>query len=548
MSARRLPSIFLTLPAGGSRLERWLLSPAALLLAVLLAFFLNSASLPLTDVDEGAFSEATREMLARGNLVSPTLDGEPRHDKPILIYWAQAASVSLLGQSPFAYRLPSLLAALAWLAVLYRFCARRLDRPTAAVAALTMALSLLVGIIARAAIADALFNLCLCLTLFALFDYLEGQRLAVDPEKAGKMLRRVYAAAGLGFLVKGPFAVLLPLLVGFLLAPRAAWRACLYPAGWGIFLAIVLPWHGLVYLDQGTAFFRGFYLKHNVDRYASTFEGHGGHLWYYVAVLPVVLLPFGGALVAPATRLREIFRASAASDARAVLERFLWLWFAVVLVFFSVSRTQLPHYLLYGCTPLFMLLAMHRERLAGWRLAYLPAAAFAVVVAALPQLAGLAAGRADPYTAGLLGELQVQLAGLPAGLLYLPLAACLLLALWRRLPAWQGLLLFGFVQALVLQGALLPAVLEATQGPVERLALRARGETAPIVAWGVHLPSFSVQRQAATPRRLPQPGEFAFTRADRLPELARQVAPAVPVVVARDHFAVLVRLDSGDQP
>jgi len=78
-------------------IERFLLSPWSLLLAVLLAFVLNSYSLPLTDVDEGAFSEATREMLERGNLVSPTLNAQPRHDKPILIYWAQAATVSLLG-------------------------------------------------------------------------------------------------------------------------------------------------------------------------------------------------------------------------------------------------------------------------------------------------------------------------------------------------------------------------------------------------------------------------------------------------------------------
>ncbi|MFZ1244823.1 MAG: hypothetical protein WAR41_07120, partial [Azonexus sp.] len=85
--------------------ERFLLSPFSLLLALLIAFFLNAYSLPLTDVDEGAFSEATREMMARGNLISPTLNDAPRHDKPILIYWAQAASVSVLGVSEIGFRL-----------------------------------------------------------------------------------------------------------------------------------------------------------------------------------------------------------------------------------------------------------------------------------------------------------------------------------------------------------------------------------------------------------------------------------------------------------
>ena len=82
MSARHLPAA----------IERFLFSPFSLLLVIAIAFVLNAGSLPLTDVDEGAFSEATREMMARGNLVSPTLNDAPRHDKPILSYWARAES------------------------------------------------------------------------------------------------------------------------------------------------------------------------------------------------------------------------------------------------------------------------------------------------------------------------------------------------------------------------------------------------------------------------------------------------------------------------
>jgi 4-amino-4-deoxy-L-arabinose transferase-like glycosyltransferase len=94
----------LTSSPASRAIDRFLSSPFSLLLAVVLAFVLNAYSLPLTDVDEGAFTEATREMMARGNLVSPMLNDVPRHDKPILIYWAQAASVTLLGQSELGYR------------------------------------------------------------------------------------------------------------------------------------------------------------------------------------------------------------------------------------------------------------------------------------------------------------------------------------------------------------------------------------------------------------------------------------------------------------
>lgn len=525
-------------------LERWLLSPAALVLAVLLAFFLNAASLPLTDVDEGAFSEATREMLARGNLVSPTLEGEPRHDKPILIYWAQAATVSLFGESPLSFRLPSLLAATAWLLLVQAFCRRHLGATTGRVAALLLALSLLVGFVAKAAIADALLNLCLTATLLALYEHL----CTVDPEKRQKTLQAVYLCAGLGFLTKGPVAVLIPLAVGLAAAPRATLRACLYGRGWAIFLAVVLPWHVLVYVDQGEAFFRGFYLKHNVDRYTTTFEGHGGHWWYYLLVLPLALLPFSGGLAATFGRLPGCFARAELDGRGRLLERFLWLWCGVVLALFSFSHTQLPHYALYGCTPLFILLAMHRERWAEARLAYLPALLFGLLLALLPTLIAEALPRVDAYSAGLLETLAGQLAGWPSGLLALPFACAVALCLWRSLPVWQGLLLCAFVQVALLQGVLLPAVLETTQGPVQRLAAVARAQAAPVVAWGVHLPSFSVARQAPTPVRLPQPGELALTRADRVDALAAALPAGRPTVLARDHFLVLVRVDPGVQP
>ncbi len=66
------------------------------LLAVALSCFgAGSWSLPLMDRDEPRFAEASREMLETGNWVVPHLNGEDRFDKPPLIYWLQAGSISL---------------------------------------------------------------------------------------------------------------------------------------------------------------------------------------------------------------------------------------------------------------------------------------------------------------------------------------------------------------------------------------------------------------------------------------------------------------------
>ena len=64
-----------------------------------------------------------------------------------------------------------------------------------------------------------------------------------------------------------------------------------HPGGIALFLAIALPWYVVQYLKEGDAFIQGFFYKHNVGRFSSPMEGHGGAFLYYVPVLLVGLLP-----------------------------------------------------------------------------------------------------------------------------------------------------------------------------------------------------------------------------------------------------------------
>jgi len=539
MQARHLPSA----------IERFLLSPFSLLLAVVIAFVLNAYSLPLTDVDEGAFSEATREMMARGNLVSPTLNDAPRHDKPILIYWAQAVSVSVLGVSEIGFRLPSIVFAVLWMLALYRFCARHTDRRTAQVAALVMALSLAVGFIAKAAISDALLNLFIALSMFGIYDYFCAER---DGRPTRRLLYYTYAMLGLGFLTKGPVAVFFPLLVsGLFFVSAGAWRAWLralfFWPGWLVFLAIVVPWHVAVFLDQGDAFFRGFYLKHNVNRYSSTFEGHGGKWYYYLVVAPFVLMPFFGWLLAIAGkvggRLRRTPLGTRQGDG--LLERFLLLWFVVVFVFFSFSGTQLPHYLLYGCTPVFILLAAYRPEFERRLLAYAPLILFALILAALPEILVFAAGKATkPFDKTLLDGLVLAFSDEARWLLPSLAVLSIALALWRSLPVWQGIVLAGLLQALMVSAVIAPRAIGVTQGPIREAAQVAKEAGGNVVAWRIIMPSFSVYRQAATPTRVPVEGELVFTRTDRQHEVQALLAPGLRMNnLYQKSFVTLARVE-----
>src|SRR4026209_2302277 len=71
----------------------------------------------LLDPDEAHYAELTREMLHSGSWLVPLLDGKPFIDKPVRFHWLQGASVWLLGETEFAARLPSAVAALSLFAI-----------------------------------------------------------------------------------------------------------------------------------------------------------------------------------------------------------------------------------------------------------------------------------------------------------------------------------------------------------------------------------------------------------------------------------------------
>lgn len=495
----------------------------ALSLAVLTALFFRLGEVPLFDVDEGAFGEATREMLARGDYVSTWLNGQPRFDKPILIYWLQAASVSLFGASEFAFRLPSALAAGAWIAAVGVFAATRFERRTGHAAAFIAATSAGVVVIGRGAIADALLNLWLALAMFDIMRY-----AAAPLAPAARIYRRrAFLWIGLGLLTKGPVALLVPgaaSLLGFALQRRLPlwWRAVRDPLGWLILLAVAAPWYLLEYARRGDAFLAGFFMRHNVERFLEPLQGHGGGALYYLPALLLVLLPYSGLLfrTLPGLRHWQALRAPGAPDA------FLWSWFLFVFVFFSCAGTKLPHYLLYGVTPLFILMARVRHAPGpGW-LAFGPAVLLLAAVAALPWLLGYAVPRiGNAYVREALGRAGVFGAGWHIGAALL-LGAALGLALWRRAPPWPRLAACGQLCAAALGGLLLPAVGELQQGPVKEAALLARTHGWTVHAWRINVPSFSVYRAAPTPvTPLPQPGQIVLTRSDALDDLARMAAP-----------------------
>jgi 4-amino-4-deoxy-L-arabinose transferase-like glycosyltransferase len=507
--------------AGAGRLSpaRWAAWAGLLLLVGLVGL----GAAPLFDVDEGAFAEATRELLASGDWSRTTLNGEPRWDKPILTYWLQALAVMTFGLNEFALRLPSLLASGVWVVAVVAFARPRWGDDAALGAGAVLASGVGVAIIGRAATADALLNLWLALAGLDLWCHLEAPP---GSAAARRPLRRAALWIGLGGLTKGPIALLVPgAAVGLAIlagpARRARLRALLGDApAWGVLLAVVLPWYGWTLWQHGPAFIDGFFIRHNLARFGSPLEGHGGSIGYYVVVLPLLMLPWTPLLLV-LTRGRTLWREP--------LARYLLGWAAFVLAFFSLSGTKLPHYALYGLTPLALLAGrtwtdgtlpggVWLRTLQHALLIGLPLAGVVVTALVLGQ-----APRIDSPLYRALLSTPAEMSWLTGSAALASLGAALSLARpgarWREptaLAAAAGIGLLWFHTALA------PWWGERLQGPVRDLARQARAQApdTPAVQWGLHQPSFAVYLDREAPRRAPRPGELALVRTDQLDRLA----------------------------
>ena len=493
-----------------SKFETFLSSHFALFCIVWISVFLNAWSMPLFDLDEGAFTEATREMLESGNFISTFLNGEPRHDKPILIYWFQALSVSLLGLNEFALRLPSCIASLAWFWVVYSFVKKHLGEKEAFISVWILATLPVATVIFKAAIADALLNLWLVLAFAQIYEYF------LKPSSS--RLLAIGLVLGLGFLTKGPVAVLIPIVSSFFLfvfnGKLSSWFQAIFNfRSILIFLVVIVPWHVAVFLDQGWGFYQGFYLKHNLSRFNDTMEAHGGSPFYYLILLPFLLAPFFGSFV-------QFFKHHLVNSKGMNLIRsnpltlYSLVWFFLVLFIFSFSKTQLPHYLLYGMTPLVILIAKeYNQYNHKWHVFF--GVLIALLLMSLPFFLEVAANDVkNAYEKAVL-QLTSEIfydEGWWIATTFLMILTFFTLFFPVLSLRIKGLMIGLFIM-LFINGVFMPLFAKGQQSPVKEAALIAQSQYhRPIVSFVTKMPSFSVYANQIVPSNTPEKGDLVFTR------------------------------------
>ncbi len=344
-------------------------------------------SLPLIDRDEPRFAEASREMIERGNYIVPYFNNELRLDKPPLTYWVQVASYRIFGESDFAARFPSAIAA-ALTAVLILAWGRRIGGEKLGWwAAIIFTLSLQTFVHAKAAVADMWLVLFVTLAHWAGYELIQrptpnAQRSTLNSEKVNQTSNikhqtlvwwfTFYLSLAFGFLAKGPIAWTPLLTVAFVITCRRDWellRRFKFAVGVALMLAVIALWGIPALIQTRGEFFVIGIGRHVVSRSFTTLEGHGASsLGMYVLLLPFYLVtvfisffPWSIKLPWLIRKLlpREETRVNAPGHSGILIDIYLLTGTAIIFAIFTLVSTKLPHYTLPAFPLLALLLARH---------------------------------------------------------------------------------------------------------------------------------------------------------------------------------------------
>ncbi|WP_394788675.1 ArnT family glycosyltransferase [Rhodoferax sp.] len=332
---------------------------------------------PLLLPDEGRYANVAREMLLGHGLV-PTLNGLPFFHKPPLMYWLDMAAMQLLGVNAFAARFGSFVGAWLMGAALFLALRRWVGLRPASITLGVMATCPFFFFAGQYANLDMLVAGILTAAILCLVRAVE-----VPPKVDLRWLLAGWCACALAMLAKGLIGVVLPALVlGPWLLAQGRWRqilGLLHPLGLLLFAAVAAPW--FVLMQQQFAEFNDyFFIEQHFRRFSQAGFNNVHPFWFYMAVLPLLTLPWSLWLRRPS----PAHPPAPEADAKPLphLTSLLVWWCLAVVGFFTLPQSKLVGYILPALAPWCALLGLAVARGRAWRWV-LPASAAACVATTL---------------------------------------------------------------------------------------------------------------------------------------------------------------------
>jgi len=332
---------------------------------VVIALYLFALDIPLLGPDESRYSQVAREMYERGDWVTTTLGGFNWFEKPALLYWLQITFYSLFGVSEFSARLGSALFGLGTVGSLFVLGRYFTQETKSANSEFPFWLALIaassIGLVAfsRGASFDIIITFPITAALVSFFVW-EMKNARSDTGFFHPCLLAFYFFIGIALIAKGLIGIVFPFAIVsfyYLLKWKFPGKVLLASLFWGTVFSVLVAsiWYLPMYLTNGWEFIDEFFIQHHFKRFSSNKYLHPQPFWFFWIVLPAMTVPWIPFFFASLWKFGKNFlnleevatsRENKSQIAKYELRLFAFAWMLVPLIFFSMSGSKLPGYIL----------------------------------------------------------------------------------------------------------------------------------------------------------------------------------------------------------
>lgn len=323
----------------------------------------------IVEPDSALYASIAKNMVLRNDWVNIYVRGTDWLDKPHLTFWLAAASFKVFGINAFAYKLPSYLFGLLGAAYTYKLAKYIYSEKTGLISALIFLSSLHVLISTfdvRAEIYITTF------TLAAIYHYFKAHKSSFWHIVLGSFF------AACAIMIKGIF-VLIPVFGGFILywLLTNQWKQLLKIKWWlaiVLILIFIIPElytlytqfdlhpEKIVFGKTGVSGLKFFFWDSQFGRFFNSGPIKGkGDISFFLHTTLWAFLPWSILFyTAVFNLLKKRNRINLPSESI-----FIWLSAAITFLLFSLSKFQLPHYILIILPQFAILTALYLQKLNG---------------------------------------------------------------------------------------------------------------------------------------------------------------------------------------
>ncbi|MCF6366199.1 MAG: glycosyltransferase family 39 protein [Bacteroidales bacterium] len=304
----------------------------------------------LFDWDEINFAESAREMIVSGDYLNVQIDFKLFWEKPPLFIWMQVVSMKIFGINEFAARFPNAVAGILTLTILYNIGRKYFDNKLGLIWVIAYAGSVLPHLYFKSGIIDPWFNLFIFLGIYFFIEYLSDKEI----KRKNIILSALFI--GLGTLTKGPVALLLFLLTGFVFLLISKFKMRIRFSDILIYILTFTFVGGFWFILQllnGNYSILYDFAVYQIELFQTDVAGHKGFFGYHFIIL------FFGVFPASIFALKTFGSAKSDNntDKQQEFKRWMIILFWVVLILFSIVKTKIIHYSSMAYFPLTFLAA-----------------------------------------------------------------------------------------------------------------------------------------------------------------------------------------------